>query len=508
MKISLRSRSSGKLSTGLISALFILALSFSILMLSAAGADAAYSPLHISRGLPGATSTGLPALLVNPAGVHVDNPGQFSVEFDMGGGFSNSYFTQDRINDVLDDENFSEIADDLGDDGLKAHAGGSGSFKFRAGPIGDFDGSVTGFAGADADFSGELGAGVFEFMDDAEEILEDADDIEDDDFFEEMEDVSLNMEGTEIGGAAYGGGGISLAYDITDGADVEADRLTIGSTLHYRQGEIGHLTADGNMGFTELEITEEELAEELQNDFNNGEIDFENDSYSTLTPEGTISFVGEHSDGNTASGIGLDIGIYGEFNDRFSAGLSVENLAGSLNADSGYFVEGEVDIDVEELKDDVIDRAEKYLEDQDKDIDDPEAALEDAFVDVIDNKIDEAYEEGDIDDVSYSLPLRIRAEGAVEATENIDAAAGITYANHDIGPNDVQLAAGMEMSHLSPLKLRGGLNYSTRRESLAISSGLGLEWGVFRANLAFTDLRALAGSANNYEAGMNMGFEF
>ncbi len=498
MKISLRSRSSGELSTGLISVLFILALSFFILMLSAAGAEAAYSPLHISRGLPGATSTGLPALMVNPAGVHVDNPGQFSVEFNMGGGLGNNYFDYDILTGAVQDENFSDIVEDLGENGLNAYAGGSGSLKVRAGPIDDFTGSVTGFFGAEADFSGTIGPGVFEFLEEADDKLENVDDIEDDEFFQELQDIRLDMGETEMGGAAFAGGGLSLSYDITEAAGPEVDKLTLGGTLHYRQGELGHFTADGVIEFNELIIEIDDLHEDLDTE----------ETYETFAPEGTVSFTGEHSDSSTASGMGLDLGIYGEFDDRFSAGLSVENLTGSLSADSGYFIDGEVDIDLEELKDDVIERAEDYYGDPQEPDMEPEEALEEAFVDVMNDKIDDSYDERKGEEVSYSLPLTIRLEGAMEATDDVDVAGGITFASHDLGPNDVTLSSGVEFTQLSPLKIRSGLNYSSRRGSLAISSGLGLDFGTFNANLAFSDLRAIIGSAQSFETGLNLGLEF
>ena len=477
---------------------FLIIFALTAIMLSGGGADASYSPLHISQGTSGATSTGLPALMVNPAGVHVDNPGQFSIELDMGGGLGNNYFNYDILTESVREESYSDIVEDLGDDGLNAYAGASGSLKVRAGPIADFSGSVTGFFGAEADFSGTIGPGVFEFLEEADDKLENFDDIEDDEFFQELQDIRLDMGETEMGGAAFAGGGLSLSYDITEAAGPEVDKLTLGGTLHYRQGELGHFTADGVIEFNELIIEIDDLHEDLDTE----------ETYETFAPEGTVSFTGEHSDGSTASGMGLDFGIYGEFDDRFSAGLSVENLTGSLSADSGYFIDGDVDIDLEELKDDVIERAEDYYGDPQEPDMEPEEALEEAFVDVMNDKIDDSYDEREGEEVSYSLPLTIRLEGAMEATDDVDVAGGITFASHDLDPNDVTLSSGVELAHFSPLKVRGGLNYSSRRRSLAVSSGLGLDFGTFRANLAFSDLRALLGSAQSFETGLNLGLEF
>lgn len=465
--------------------------------------EASYNPAAIGQGGTGAVNTGIPALFDNPAAVHVDNPGVFSLDLGFAGGVGNNYFDYDIIVEMLEDEDYEDIIDDLGDDGLRVYGDFAGGARARFGPAGAFQGSISPFAAVRGDAAGNVGAGVFRFASDFDDI--DFEDLEDEEVFEEVEDLALDLGDTEAAFGTYADLGVGLSYDVTDTlgselaadfsqeeGEVNIDKLTLGANLHYLQGAAGEVTGTGRLDFERVEFSTEDI----------DGID-EDVTEELVMPLGELQAEASHSQDEVAGGIGLDIGAYGEFNDRYAAGFSVQNLLGSVSTDAGQVIDADLNLEEDELRDKIYERAEEKYDDGSP----PEEAIQQAFVEVLEEELDETYDESE-GTASYRLPLVLRAAGSMEAIEDVTVSGGLTFKNSSLGPNDLRLAAGVETAQLSPLKVRGGANYSSQRQGLILTTGLGLDLGALRADFSLAGLRALTGSSQNLEGGFNLGLEF
>ncbi|SDL15011.1 DUF5723 family protein [Halarsenatibacter silvermanii] len=464
-----------------------------ILALTGFTARADYSTMSIGKGGTGVIDTGITALPNNPAGVHFDT-GSFSLRGDFILGAGNTYLDSDDLRDAVD-EDFEDIIEELGEEGISAYGNLNTGAKFRAGPIGGFSGSITGFAGGEARASGEMGSGVFRFLEDLEDV--DFDNVQVGDL-EEWD--PMNLDDTEFGYSATVDYGASLSYDITERAgesvaeffsgedrEMRVNRLAVGGTYKYKDGAVGEFSTEGQMEFVDkTSFFTEEIADIDENDLDEKLI-------VPNTPD-VVKVEGKYSDSDdTASGSAVDLGVYGEFNERFSLGFSIKNVIGSLSTSSGTIIDGEMDIDAEEV-------AKKIEDGQDE----PEDLIED-YEEIISEQLDYDEETGSI---SYRLPMIINLGGAYQASEDVEVSGKVAHARHDVGPNDTRLAAGVETTRLNPVDLRAGANYSSLRESVSLSAGAGFDLGPMQADLAFSDLRGIFSSAKSFDAAIEFGLEF
>ena len=352
-----------------------------ILVITGFTARADYSTMSIGKGGTGVIDTGITALHNNPAGVHFDTE-SFSIRGDFILGAGNTYLDSDDLQDAVDDD-FEDIIEELGDRGIEAYGNLNTGAKFRVGPVSDFSGSITGFVGADARASGEMGSGVFRFLEDLEDV--DFDNVQVGDL-EEWD--PMNLDDTEFGYSDTVDYGASVSYDITERAgesvgeffsgedrEMRVNRLAIGGTYKYKDGAVGEFSTEGEMEF-------EDITGELESRLNGNDVP--DNVVVPQTPD-VVRVDGEYSrSDDTASGSAVDLGVYGEFNERFSLGFSMKNVIGSLSTSSGTIIEGIIDVDdKDELVDDIVDEA-KDIAENSPDEDD----IRDAYEEVISDQLD------------------------------------------------------------------------------------------------------------------------
>ena len=445
-----------------------------------------YSPESIAKGGTGVVNTGLTALFDNPASVHVDNPGNFSFDFGFRTGIGNSFYNFSELMDVIDaldsedeDETLS-IFEELTEDGLSADVFGDLGLRFRVAPSPDFTGSISGFGGAGGHSSASINPDFFDFFVKLAEFDED----EEDDLFSQLETLELDGMGAEV--AAYVDSGFSLSYDITeevknnlfeeDMGDLQLDRLTVGGTYHYLYGAMAGFSTGGSLEMEEVTVKGE------RGNIAVGEIDI------NLIHPGI-----EDDDFEVSSGSAVDLGLYGEFNDKYALGFSVKNMIGYLATDSGYEAAGSISFIREEIKAEIS----KRMDEEDED-------FGEAYDYVLNNKLDDFVEENEREDsrVSFRLPLSFQLGGSMEATENVTVSARTAYIGNRYAPVDFKFGTGVETSAFSPLLLRGGVEYSRLLRGVTLSTGIGIDTGGYQMDLAFS------GSGGNFKTGLSMGFEF
>ncbi|MCK8816267.1 hypothetical protein MWH28_02680 [Natroniella sulfidigena] len=202
---------------------------------------------------------------------------------------------------------------------------------------------------------------------------------------------------------------------------------------------------------------------------------FEGQGSSKLTEDrefaGDGQFIVNYNDPdeNLATGSAIDIGGYAILNDRYTIGFSTMNI-GSLVVD-GYTKAKYEYTDDEEW------------EEQDKIYKDEELV--------------------------WQLPSTLRLGGKMDYTPNIDLLVDYAYTRyHESGYDDHKFSAATELTKLSFLPLRTGINYSTLQNDFQWAAGFGLHLGPLKADLGVSDLMGLFNESKGIEGGLTARIEF
>jgi len=507
-------------SNSIFSLLVVIFLIAGMILFGTTGINA--SPRSLSMGGVGVIDSGVSAVYWNPGAVHFDNVGMFSIDLGFAGGAGNNLLAYNEILELFDEDleedDFLDLLEEIDRD-LSIYGDFTGGIKLRVGPINDFTGSASLFAGGAGVFSSNIPADLFDVLD----IIEELEEAEEEDFEEnDFEEISFVADGTEFGGGIYTDFGANLSYDVTEllrnnminegNEDLDISSVAIGGNLRYMSGLFGSAAFNGNISIEE-EIIDEIMVVingedynliEYMNDDNN---DDENDVLEVPLPHGDLSLQAQVSEKESAGGLAFDLGIFTEINDRINLGFSARNIIGSLSTGRADIMRYELLFDKDEFPGKLEYKLQEIIDEEG--YEEPEDITEDDFTKAVEQILEDGItEEEIIGDAAYRLPLILSAGGSMEVAEDLRVASSLTYASHSIGANDLQLSLGTESQHLDPLHLRGGINYSSRRGGFKLSAGAGLAAEPFTADLAISGLGAVFGNARDFEAGLSMGLEF
>ncbi|WP_408955067.1 hypothetical protein [Natroniella sp. ANB-PHB2] len=256
------------------------------------------------------------------------------------------------------------------------------------------------------------------------------------------------FDGSSASGALYGDGGINLSMqapqDLVDSWGIE--ELYVGFTYHQLAGMIYELEGRGT-----------------------GEFDYDEDGKGAfIGDDGYFSVKYNDPADNLATGSAIDIGGYAVLDDRYTIGFSTMNI-GSLIAD-GY-------------------TKSKY------------------------QYIDEEWEEEEqIDkdgELVWQLPSTVRLGGKMDYNSNIDILADYAYTKYyESDHEDHKFSAATELTWLSFLPLRTGVNYSTLQNDFKWAAGMGLYLGPLKADVGISDLMGLFNRSQGVEGALTAKIEF
>ncbi|MCK8828210.1 hypothetical protein MWH25_10745 [Natroniella acetigena] len=173
-------------------------------------------------------------------------------------------------------------------------------------------------------------------------------------------------------------------------------------------------------------------------------------------------------DDNLATGSAIDIGGYAIVDDRYTIGFSTMNV-GSMVAD-GY-------------------KESKY--------------------EYIDEEWEEQEEVNKAEELVWQLPSTIRLGGKMDYSPSIDLLADYSYTKyHESGDSDHKFAVATELTRLSFLPLRTGVNYSTLQNDFKWAAGMGLYLGPMKLDLGVSDLMGLFNRSQGVEGALTAKIEF
>ena len=398
-----------------------------------------YSPLSVGQGGIGVVDTGISSAYTNPGAVHFDNPGRFSFELSSGGHFWNNLL----YNGFIEEDEKDSLLNRISGTGWAVNAGAQGGLAFRTGPWGDFDGSVLVQIGGQAESH-------FTAAPDLAEVILKGNETE----------QTIDMDDSAGGGGGFVNFGAGLSYDITEQIQAEfapdenddnetggfdINQAGIGLNFKMLRGAIFNFSGDGEI-----------------------EIGYDDEGEPEFSGTGEYEFKYHDPADQLASGLALGAGVYGRFDEKITAGVSINNLLGSASVDSGEFQRG-------------------YYDEE-----------EDEFV----------TEEGEAEGFSYSLPLSFRAGGSYDVLDWLTVSTEASRLSYGDGVSGFQLAAGVENRYVSQLPVRIGMNYSTLKNNLALTAGAGINAGAWRLNAGFSDLTGLFNRSRGVDFALSTGFEF
>lgn len=381
-----------------------------------------------------AAVTGADALYGNPAAVNATDD-KFTLEFNAAGQFWNNMLVNDDISESQKDE----LLDSINDSGFVVSGDSSLGGKLIIGPI-------TGFADVKME-------GLVRASNDVAELVLKGTTID--------EGTTYVFDGSRGAGAVYGdiGANISLEAPEEIADAVNSDKVYIGMSYHYLTGAVVKGSGDGS-------IT----------------IDYDNNV--VINGDGqlrTYYTEGDELNNTGASGQAFDLGIYADIDETYSVGLSVLNLAGSLESSQGKYSSYKVEYNQETDELEVVE-------------------------DIVDADMTE--------DLVYKLPLVIKAGGKMHISDySLELYANYTNTryNDKIFAEtivDHRVSAAAEYKGIDWLPLRLGTNYSTLQNDFDISAGMGLDLGPFEMDLGISDVRGLFYKSKGVSAGLNCRIEF
>lgn len=385
---------------------------------------------------------GFDGLYSNPALVDI-NDRFFALEFNIAGEFWNNIF----MNDIISESDKDKLLRIVDKNGMLVGANGNLGGKMAIGPI-----AVFADGGTDS---------LFQLSDDFAELLLKGNETE----------GRYDLDGTNGGSAFYASSGINYSFKVNDNFleafrsdSFKIENMYLGFTYRYLKGGFAKYQADG--GF-ELSYDEDGVPVISGND-----------------GKAVVSYTDIDDFSSMATGHAFDLGIYADYDDRFSWGLSILNIGASLETDS--YREYEYGFEYKENED------ENYEWD---------------FI------------EPDDDGVLYykttemKLPLVIKMGGKMIYTDTLDLLANYTITNYsdDIyikKLTDHRFSAAVEYSRLKFLPLRLGVNYSTLESDFDIAAGLGLYLGPLRLDAGISDLSGLFYKSKGVAGGLNFTLVF
>ena len=270
--------------------------------------------------------------------------------------------------------------------------------------------------------------------------------------------VELLLEGNELnrvyeledfGGkaAVYADGGISASFSVGTLAGIfDFDEFILGFTGRGLAGAFGNVEGSG-----ELEVTSE------------GDIKGYEDAYAEV----------EYAE--MAAGGAIDIGIRAQTRGGLNIGAALLNI-GKMEAIDAYYRKFEYDPDFDPDQDEMPFKEVKYEK---------------------------------IDELVYELPRHFKFGLHYPLGNRIDLYGDYTRIMYgdDIGTDNI-VAGGMELRPLGIIPMRFGAQYSSHRDNLAFSTGLGLHLGPLQADVGVSDLKILSGEAQSAKVGVSARIAF
>jgi len=381
---------------------------------------------------------GITGLFSNPASVDI-NDNSFALEFTMAGEAWNNVFVNDNISEA-DKEKLVKIA---GSDGLLIAANANLGGKMGIGPLVLFtDGKAN---------------SLFRVSDDFAELLIRGNEIE----------GEYLLDGTDGALAFYLDSGINYSFKIDDKYldslrnSFKVKNMYLGITYHYLRGGFAKYEADGGfeLGFDE-----------------------EGDPFVSGNSGKVSAYYTDIDDfKSTAVGHGFDLGLYADYDDKYSWGFAVLNIGASLQADTfkeyEYGFEYDEDNDEWNTTEPVDDGVLKYQE------------------------------------ITMDLPLVIKFGGKMKYSDNLDLFANYTMSSYsdsiyNDSLKDHRIALALEYTGVDFLPLRTGLNYSTLERDFDIAAGLGLYLGPLKIDVGISDLSGLFYRSKGVAGGISLRLEF
>ncbi|AGB42236.1 hypothetical protein Halha_2362 [Halobacteroides halobius DSM 5150] len=275
----------------------------------------------------------------------------------------------------------------------------------------------------------------------------------------------LVLQGNKIGktyqfddstgsGAIYADGAVNLS--VTGPEDIwDVEDLYIGFTYHQLAGTIFKVTGTGDL-----------------------KVDYAADGGPKATSNGqfTVKYNPMETASDMAMGSALDFGTYARLNDTYTVGFSVMNI-GAMTADSTRYIKYKYNYDSQ----------------------------------TTDKTLQKTEEGRSTQDLKWRLPATYRVGGQMSYSEDITFFTDYSYTTYYTGEEsyqDHQIAAATQLTWLSFLPLRTGLNYSTLENDFDWSAGLGLYLGPLQADLGVSDLTGLFNQTKDLRSGLTFKIEF
>ncbi|MFP4662502.1 MAG: hypothetical protein ACLFPF_09935 [Halanaerobiales bacterium] len=401
--------------------------------------SAALSARSIGLGDDFTVIEGSEALYGNPAAVNIEGNG-FVMEFNTAGEFWNNVF----VNDVISDNDKDDMINIADEDGLLVASKGTFGGTMGYGP-------VTLFVNGRND-------GLYRLSPDLARLIIRGNEVE----------GVYDFAGTEGATAFYSDMGINYSFQLSEetlssirGDNFKAENMYFGISYHYLSG--GFARYNGTGGF--------EIGYDENNDLflegNDGSI---------------VAYYTDMDDySDAAVGHSFDLGVYSDYDERYSWGISILNIGGTMTADQ--MRKYEYTFEYDEANDEWV--------------------------------TTEPPEDGELvnEEMEYKLPLIVKFGGKMDYNDKLDFLANYTITNYGDDAftdsyTDHKISAAAEYSGISYLPLRIGMNYSTLQSDFDISAGAGLRLGHFRMDIGVSDLTGLFYSSKGAAAGLNFRLVF
>lgn len=394
--------------------LFSLLLTLLLVVTLSATGLAQFSARTVGLGDEFVALTGTEAVYSNPAAVNA-TADKFTLELAGAGQAWNNLLMNDYISEA-------DKKDLLDGDNLLAGVEGNQGLKLVLGPV-----MLMGEARESA---------IFDLPPDVAELLLEGNEI----------GRTYDFSGSQGSGAVYADAGLNFSTEAAEGLakDWGFQKVYIGFTYHQLAGVIYKLTGNGDTTIEYDSVNNEP----------------------TVTSNG--SFKVKYNEEQEATGSALDLGLYGEWDETYSFGVSVLNL-GSMKVD-GY----------------------QYQE----------------YTYNLDEELNESSEGDEAGTLSWKLPTTIRLGGKMNYQPGIDLYADYSHVSYNGGQTEHKFAAGSELSKLGWLPLRTGLSYSTLADEFKWSAGMGLYLGPIKTDVGVSNLMGLFNQAKGGKVALTTKIEF
>jgi len=280
-----------------------------------------------------------------------------------------------------------------------------------------------------------------------------------------VDTVTADFDVTRGGAAAVSDFSLSYAAPIPDdflsgfneGRENKIEGIYFGASYHYVDGDIYKFAGEGTV-----------TAEQVDN---NVQYTVENTEASVLDADQAGLYY-QRTDDDSASGNIFDLGMTVKWEDKYTVALSVMNI-GEIEADS-YVIDGNY------------------------------------YTKLSDTELEEKSitEETVNESISYKLPRIVRLGGRIDSSPNTTYYAEYSQVSYDLADDDNIFALGSEFRKQSFLPIRLGLNYSSLREDIEFSAGLGMNFDNLKVDMGIADIGALFNDAKSVKFGVSSTLRF